>query len=574
MKNPLIVFVFFLSIFAYSYPTEEEKCNLRPVKTGESKELLKITTEIDRAKEKGDIELFKSLIKEYHKINPPENFDAVNGPQCENLWNTEVKSRWHADDILIDTLDNVQNASIDSRDDSLLYIAISRFNSSIDVYDIKMYYSADKGYSWNDLTRLFWYAHHLYSPSMKVVETPDTDYVFVSFYAVDTLDSEVDVLVYKRNLVSGDYVYKYVATQPGVSEIHQSMDSDDIQYTSSPYLYLTFRASDSLQFIRSQDLGETWINRTTIAYSSGGYRYDYPDIAYGWHDNADSFDIGVVWEYVETGGLDRRIRFRHNHLYGNPTGWLPVKFFSTPTDHYDHWPSVKLTHNSMPSAVIAFARRDTVGTDQEDLYIYYTYDGARSWSSATYLYHGGDYEMSLDVTVDDDPIDHHLFFTGDNADVRYKRASYDNLGSGGWSTSIGLSGYGQVYYSNQIAAATITNQPCVCWERFNYGTNILAFDAEWLQTGIQDEPTMGSPLKLSSDFLDSKITLDYVVEEEGPINISVYDVSGRKIKQLIDKYLNRGNYSTTFDTESFKSGIFFIRMKTSKGIYSLKATKL
>ncbi|MBU1880527.1 T9SS type A sorting domain-containing protein, partial [bacterium] len=44
------------------------------------------------------------------------------------------------------------------------------------------------------------------------------------------------------------------------------------------------------------------------------------------------------------------------------------------------------------------------------------------------------------------------------------------------------------------------------------------------------------------------------------VNLSVYDISGRKVATLIDGFRNAGSYEVTFDGSKLASGIYFYRL--------------
>ena len=61
-------------------------------------------------------------------------------------------------------------------------------------------------------------------------------------------------------------------------------------------------------------------------------------------------------------------------------------------------------------------------------------------------------------------------------------------------------------------------------------------------------------------------TIEFTIPKSTFINITVYDVMGRVIKNLVEEYINAGNYSIKWDATDIPSGIYLITM--SSGTYS------
>ena len=65
-------------------------------------------------------------------------------------------------------------------------------------------------------------------------------------------------------------------------------------------------------------------------------------------------------------------------------------------------------------------------------------------------------------------------------------------------------------------------------------------------------------------------SLDYYVANDGFVNISVYDVSGRMVEELVDGFMSIGEYKVTWSAYNQSSGVYFVRfnadgfMKTQK----------
>ncbi|MFA6455174.1 MAG: glycosyl hydrolase family 18 protein [Bacteroidota bacterium] len=54
--------------------------------------------------------------------------------------------------------------------------------------------------------------------------------------------------------------------------------------------------------------------------------------------------------------------------------------------------------------------------------------------------------------------------------------------------------------------------------------------------------------------------IQYRISQAGTVRLSVYDILGNEVTTLVDKNLNPGNYSSTFNGSQYSSGIYFARL--------------
>jgi len=64
--------------------------------------------------------------------------------------------------------------------------------------------------------------------------------------------------------------------------------------------------------------------------------------------------------------------------------------------------------------------------------------------------------------------------------------------------------------------------------------------------------------------------IGFSVDNRKDVKLEVYDTAGRKIQTLIDRELNRGFYTATFDGTGLASGIYFYRLVTGNSVLSKK----
>ena len=63
--------------------------------------------------------------------------------------------------------------------------------------------------------------------------------------------------------------------------------------------------------------------------------------------------------------------------------------------------------------------------------------------------------------------------------------------------------------------------------------------------------------------------------DDGYVQISIYDLNGRKVLDLIDKYIEYGSHSITIDSRGLSSGMYFysLQVKDSNENSIFYATK-
>ena len=55
-------------------------------------------------------------------------------------------------------------------------------------------------------------------------------------------------------------------------------------------------------------------------------------------------------------------------------------------------------------------------------------------------------------------------------------------------------------------------------------------------------------------------SFSYSIPEDGMVNVSIYDVSGRQVAELVDGYQSAGSYPVLWDANELSSGVYIIKM--------------
>ncbi len=77
-------------------------------------------------------------------------------------------------------------------------------------------------------------------------------------------------------------------------------------------------------------------------------------------------------------------------------------------------------------------------------------------------------------------------------------------------------------------------------------------------------------LYIAPNLAREQINVRLFLPDNGRIELSVFDITGKKYQLLSNKYLAKGDYSLIFDISDLQTGMYFIRMKTDKSIESQK----
>jgi hypothetical protein len=92
-------------------------------------------------------------------------------------------------------------------------------------------------------------------------------------------------------------------------------------------------------------------------------------------------------------------------------------------------------------------------------------------------------------------------------------------------------------------------------------------------TNIKLQPVIPSNISLSQNYPNpfNPITrINFEVPQKTQIDLTIYDVEGRKIQNIIKGEYLPGLYSVEFDGSSLSSGVYFYQLKSSFGFLTKK----
>ncbi|MCF8240617.1 MAG: T9SS type A sorting domain-containing protein [Melioribacteraceae bacterium] len=102
------------------------------------------------------------------------------------------------------------------------------------------------------------------------------------------------------------------------------------------------------------------------------------------------------------------------------------------------------------------------------------------------------------------------------------------------------------------------------WAVGNNGTIIKYGKISTTVDEINDVP---SSYLLSQNYpnpFNPVTNISYHNPEAGKVNITVFDILGRRIKTLIDEYVSPGKYELQFDAGELSSGVYIYRITAGK----------
>lgn len=92
-------------------------------------------------------------------------------------------------------------------------------------------------------------------------------------------------------------------------------------------------------------------------------------------------------------------------------------------------------------------------------------------------------------------------------------------------------------------------------------------------TGVNGSNNQPNSFELKQNYpnpFNPSTTIEYNLAKAGYVNIRVFDVLGREVALLEDKYKQAGNYKVSFDASRLSSGVYYYTLKTDNGFSETK----
>lgn len=309
-----------------------------------------------------------------------------------------------------------------------------------------------------------------------------------------------------------------------------------------------------LYFGKTTDGGETWVQNTTLNYSNYNDVY-FSDLNTGWltvdqNRTLKTTNGGINWQLTNLKGGDFKLVDTTNiYLTSNQALYYSKDNGSTWHMRLDSSNSIILF--SIPKINIGLGiinsqtilkYKDSVIVPVELVLFEGTVIGTKvilSWQTATELNNAG-FEIQKSVDKENWFSIGFVEGNGTSSTEHYYKFEDINAVQGQYNYRLKQMNYdGSYQYSKVI-------------EIFNPLVKEYAL--------FQNYPNPFNPNTI----------IEYQIPEETIVNISLYDIIGRKVKELINEKKQQGNYTVELSGGELSSGIYLYRIITSSGYDSSK----
>ncbi len=488
------------------------------------------------------------------------------------LWGTDVR---------IDPHSTVYDVKVASLSNGHLY-TIALWDSSGRAH-ILMHRSTDNGASWNVYWNYdFGTAYEISYPKIKIVQ----DTIIVSYILLENLS--LNMRTWFRVTLpgsSGSTAIYYGSPTGGFNPVtYYDLDftTDVSVYPGEEYLYATWVAANQtgtdttwVMFARSNELNVgTWeLGPTALTNTAGdNIYYSGTKIAYG-SSSDRMWLISWLHPYGYPQTFDETVKGWYSDDYGST--WS-TRIDLTPNDnHRDERECVIAGAHNNTNWVVLYTQMDTMTMADMDILNTYSTDDGANWTTANWVIPYT--EFLPNIYVDDQS---HGFFatlrqnTTSTELVKYKFGAIDDPTH--WTTSITIndntSNVSDVY-GPAITRNMATGDAAIAWT--DYASYIYSIWYDAGGTGIAEDRARiinGLSVNLIPNPSNGLAKLSYTLKQQGNVNISLYDATGRLINNLINETKPAGTYTLNLSNQELPNGIYFIRVETPEGITSKPMT--
>ncbi|NPV14043.1 T9SS type A sorting domain-containing protein [candidate division WOR-3 bacterium] len=336
----------------------------------------------------------------------------------------------------------------------------------------------------------------------------------------------------------------------------------------------TLPAGDTIKelaLISDQDFENYWLNLLVIT-SSGQLRYFYSDTA------------GVNWHEITTGvtnakrGLDACTNEGFSDYYAlvsyitnrdslqidgidyNGTRYPLRTYWVGPNARFT---SIGAYHDTL-LAVYEFSGAAA------SYYCRYraSYNGGQTWTEGCFPIDTTVVSCIPDVASRADGGQGVVFAWGDGS-ARRPQFTWRNY-HGSWTTPVTWGEY-RPRSDVRMAVEYLGNGAYgAIYSSYSPDYGIAYFDrSDW--TGVaenQNPELIDHGLRLETNPARQQVKICYVVNQPGPVGISLYDATGRLCRSLLNTYQTPGNYTLTIDNTDLTPAVYIVRLKTGDEVNS------
>lgn len=489
-----------------------------------------------------------------------------------------------------------------------------------------LYKSTDAGATWQPLNRRFtssrlkdisFYSDNLtgwvVGASGYVAKSTDGGYSFTPLTSGSTLElNEVSVPTPDRVYIAA-YESKVVRSTDGGATFSELLTGlpTSTQLLAIDFVtpLIGFTAGTNGAVAKTTDGGNTWQNVSIPGSTSLLWDMDFVDPDFGWVAGTGekiygTTDGGLTWtEQLSNGGLGTYgISFANkfigvaggtggNTFYTTNGGlnWFPAE---TPPDqtvwgiHIVESPAGTF---AMAACASGYAYISTDGGKiwtEEPRYTISTFDdvwmtdAAHAWISGNSGIVLGYYEPS------NIPVELTSFIasvSGFDVTLQWSTETEQNsrefrversFNKSGWVTAGRLAGAG----SSAEPVSYIYTDKNLEPGSYRYRLVQTDFDGSEKVYQLEEELTVTvTDYALEQNYpnpFNPATVITFSLPASGHVNLSVYDITGRKIKDLVNQVMTSGRHSVAFSGEGLSTGVYLIRMQAGEYTSIIKATLL
>lgn len=222
-------------------------------------------------------------------------------------------------------------------------------------------------------------------------------------------------------------------------------------------------------------------------------------------------------------------------------------------------------------ALIAPFWEDLVNRDENDNAIpnnIYTRDDGDSfvieWSRALARTSVNNYEETFEIILFDPAADGHQTESGDGEILfQYNEVSVVDRNEYNYAT-VGIEDHSHLR-GLQVTFASHYAESCAELEsgRAIKFTTTAPDNFNDFEVQTPAEPTDFALEQIYPNPFNSRTTVQFALRNAGAVNLTVWDMSGRKVQQLLDETMEAGSHSITMDGGSLPSGLYFVRLESA-----------
>jgi len=275
-----------------------------------------------------------------------------------------------------------------------------------------------------------------------------------------------------------------------------------------------------------------------VSQTSYGSFIGYPTI---W-GVGDSFY--VAWEQKPSGGYYEIYR----RSYINETWGSTDNVSQTPNTDSRH-PSFTcgLLENSVPTLV--WEENNDIWAKSDDGWVNYNKSGTATISQYPTISTVGHKEGGYPTWA-------YLFWSESDTFIygdTYYSMNYHS-GSFNWTEAmVSWSDYG--YFPNSSGASLIYVKPDTSSPKY-----LLYYTNFGYPIGVEENPQLTTWLKLTSTIVNHNATISYYIPTDTHVELSVYDIAGRKAATLVNNKVKAGTHHAILNTNTFAQGIYFAKL--------------